>query len=164
MTDEEKRAIDKAYEEFNAKSQILESFVFLYYEYVNNFHNYGTPGNVHRLSMLEMHTLTMIEINPGITVTELAEKWNKSVSALSQTVARLEQYEYIYKERNADNPRIINIYVTPKGEILSYNHKKFDITNAQRKRNALADIITPEKVEEFYKTMEIYSEILKKDY
>lgn len=70
-----------------ARADTLYKFVLLYNNYLTSPRDYGT-GNV--VTMVEVHTLTEIADHPGITVTQLAEFWNRTKSAVSQTVSKLE--------------------------------------------------------------------------
>lgn len=38
------------------------------------------------MTMLEIHVLTDINDNPGITATKIANKWKRTVSAISQII------------------------------------------------------------------------------
>ncbi|WP_174229157.1 hypothetical protein [Bacillus tequilensis] len=69
------------YHELNEKANIIYEFVMMKYNnYIKTARDYGTGGIIH---MVEVHTLTVIEENLGITVTEVALKWNRTRGALS---------------------------------------------------------------------------------
>ncbi|WP_068504372.1 MarR family transcriptional regulator [Paenibacillus kribbensis] len=59
-----------------------------YSDYIKATRDYGTGDHI---NMVEVHTLTMIEENPGITAAKLALEWNRTKGAASQIVIKLEQ-------------------------------------------------------------------------
>ena len=80
--------IKDKYNELNTKASIIYKFVTTYSDYIKKPHDYGT-GEI--ISMVEVHILTIIEENPGITVTEVALGWNRTKGAISQTISKLEK-------------------------------------------------------------------------
>ncbi|MGW8427674.1 MarR family transcriptional regulator [Peribacillus simplex] len=71
------------YYELDAKANIIYKFVMNYNDYIKTARDYGT-GEI--INMVEVHTLTVIEENPGITVTEVALEWNRTKSAVSKII------------------------------------------------------------------------------
>ena len=63
------------YHELETKINIIFKFVTAYTDYTKTARDYGT-GEI--INMVEVHTLTHIEENPGITVTEVALEWNRT--------------------------------------------------------------------------------------
>ncbi|WP_076982523.1 MarR family transcriptional regulator [Bacillus siamensis] len=49
--------------------------------------------------MVEVHTLSVIEENPGITVTEAALKRNRTRGAVSQIISKLEKRDLIIRKK-----------------------------------------------------------------
>lgn len=85
--------------------------------------DYGT-GEVY--TSLEVHTVSRIEDNPGITVTEIAEQTGRTKGAVSQIIAKLESKGLVRREKDPNSPRRMCLYVTPDGLELSRMHKKYD--------------------------------------
>lgn len=93
--------------------------------YYSELHDYGT-GELY--TSTEVHTVTRIEENPGITATKIAEATSRTKSAVSQMVSKLEAKELIYREKDPNNGKQHFLYVTPKGKHLSLCHKAYDET------------------------------------
>ncbi|WP_260399874.1 helix-turn-helix domain-containing protein [Peribacillus simplex] len=51
--------------------------------------------------MVEVHTLTVIEENPGITVTEVALEWNRTKGPVSQIITKLEKRSLIIRKKRS---------------------------------------------------------------
>lgn len=139
------------------KANLVYKFVMLYSGYMSEKHYYGagTPIN-----MVEVHTLTTIEENPGITISELASMWKRTNSALSQTATKLEQKGYIIRVKAPTNARAVQLYVTASGRELSMAHKAYDIKNASETIAALIHRTTAEEVDDFFRVIEKYTELL----
>lgn len=92
-------------------------------DYYKELHDYGT-GELY--TSTEVHTVTRIEENPGITATQIAEATFRTKSAVSQMIAKLEAKGLVYREKNPNNGKQHFLYVTPKGKHLSLCHKAYD--------------------------------------
>lgn len=91
---DENESEEKTNERFKKLSKIVDpmyDFILTYSNYYSSRRDYGVGE---KLTMLEVHYLTDIYDNPGITVTEIAKIWNRSKSAISQTVRKLINWEY----------------------------------------------------------------------
>ena len=99
-------------------------FAITLMDFMKQPHDYGT-GEV--LNMVEMHTIAMIADNPGICVSDVAQKWNRTLSAASRNVDRLYNKGYIRKEKLNGNKKNIHLYVTEKGQQLTDLHKAYDL-------------------------------------
>lgn len=87
--------------------------------------DYGT-GDLY--TSLEVHTVTRIEDNPGITVTEIAEQTARTKGAVSQIITKLENKGLVRREKDPENPRRVCLFVTEEGLRLSQSHKQYDDT------------------------------------
>lgn len=87
-------------------------------EYDSVPHKYGTLA----LYQAEAYMLDAIGFHPGITTTELAEAFGKTVSACSQLVKKLMTKDLVVQTRNKINKRVINISLTPAGEEVFQSH------------------------------------------
>lgn len=110
-------------------------FADLCYHFATLFKNnatlqsdYGT-GDVY--TSLEVHTVSRIEDNPGITVTEIAEQTGRTKGAVSQILTKLESKGLVRREKDPQNPRRVCLYVTPDGLALSRLHKQYDEDNTR---------------------------------
>ena len=96
-------------------------------EYFKELHDYGT-GDLY--TSTEVHMVTRIEENPGITAVKIAEDTFRTKSAVSQMLSKLIAKDLIYKEKDPSNGKQYFLYVTPKGKHLSLCHKAYDEKNA----------------------------------
>ena len=94
--------------------------------YYKELHDYGT-GELY--TSTEVHMISKIEENPGITAAKIAECTYRTKSAVSQMLAKLEAKGLIYKEKDPSNGKQQFLYVTPKGKHLSLCHKAYDEKN-----------------------------------
>jgi len=106
--------------------------------------DYGT-GELYTSS--EVHFVTRIENNPGITVTKIAEDTLRTKSAVSQMVSKLEQKGLIVRVKNPQNIKQQLLYVTPKGMELSQCYKAYDEATDHTKD--LINIFGMETIEKF---------------
>lgn len=153
--------INSKYEILNAFESVLYDFVLSYSNYMNIPKDYdvGKP-----FSMVEIHVLTDILDNPGITVTELAKKWKKTNSAISQTVKKLLNSEYIRRVNNKENRKYFFLYVTDLGYEIAMKHKKFDIVEIIKTNKSLAKKFSAEEIILFNEILKEYTSLLNKGF
>jgi DNA-binding MarR family transcriptional regulator len=132
------------------KANLVYKFAILYNDYISEIHDYGTGPCI---NMVEVHTLTSIEENPSITITQLAEMWHRTKGAISQTATKLEKKELIVKKKQKDNAKNVYLYVTEQGKELSMAHKKYDITNVRETLVTLGKTCTQEEIYIFFKVL-----------
>ena len=94
--------------------------------YYAELHDYGT-GELY--TSTEVHLVTRIEENPGITAAKIAEQTCRTKSAVSQMVSKLEAKGLIYREKDPNNGKQQFLFVTEKGKHLSLCHKAYDEAN-----------------------------------
>lgn len=150
--------LNELYHRLNDRAEMLYKFVIMYYNYIYASHNYGTDQN---FTMMEIHTLTYIEDNPGVTVTELAGTWRKTKSAVSQTVKKLVDEGFVVRKPKENNNKSVMLYVTEKGKQLSYVHKAYDIADISQTSSYLALQCGSEDVEAFYRVLKAYTALLE---
>lgn len=153
-----KNEIDRIYNDLSARADELYRFVMHYYEYINRVRDYGT-GEL--ISMVEVHTLSMIEDNPGITVSELALMWDRTKGAVSQNVAKLEKRGCIYRKNENGDSRTVHLYPTEEGVRLSTYHKLYDNIDIIQTQQVLLNSCTIEDIDTFYKVVRIYSKLFQ---
>lgn len=145
------------YHELDTKANIIYKFVMTYSDYMKTSRDYGT-GDI--INMVELHTLTVIEENPGITVTEVALEWNRTKGAVSQIIAKLEKRGFIIRKKEEGNSKNVHLYATDSGEILSKAHKAYDIKELTWAYETLHNNFTTEEIETFYNVMQQYTQLL----
>ncbi len=114
-------------------------------------HDYGT-GEYY--TFVEVHTVTLIEDNPGITGSEIAERNGRTKGAVSQILSKLEDKALIRRERDPNNGRRSHLYVTEKGLDLSRKHKEYDECAMGEALEEYISIFGQEAVEKFYEILE----------
>lgn len=158
MTDfYDKNEIDKIYAELSPRANKLYHFINCYYDYMNQPRDYDGSGEY--LSMTEIHILTLIADQPGITVSQLAKDWGTTKGAISQTIKKLENKALIYRQKKEGNAKTIHIYTTEKGERLSTAHKMYDNADILQTQYDLLKTCTSEELNIFYKVVHEYSKL-----
>ena len=148
--------IDKTYEELSKCSDELYEFVLKYNEYIYKARDYG---NGDPIRMVEVHTLTMIEMSTGISISELAQRWKRSKGTVSVNVAALEEKGYIYRQKEPGNAKVVHLYPTQKGIALSSLHKVYDNLNIVQTQAYLMKNCTREELDAFYKVVHFYLQL-----
>lgn len=152
--------MDRTYRAVSAEADLMYGFVLRYRDYIHQARDYG---NGDPIKMVEVHTLTMIELEPGITVSELAQRWDRTKGTVSVNVVALEEKGYIYRVKDPDNARVVHLYPTEAGKALSCLHKQYDIRDVAETRQRLLERCTPEELAAFYKVAHAYDQILLED-
>ncbi len=151
-----KDEIDKVYAHLSPRADKLYQFVMANSDYINEAKDYGTGLLI---SMVEVHILTIIEDNPGITISNLAKKWKRTKSAISQNVKKLEAKGLVYRVRDEEDAKIVHLYPTGEGVQLSTAHKLFDNMDILQTQNDLLRSCTTEEIDAFYKVLEAYYQL-----
>ena len=120
---EDEKLINSRYKKLNGIMEAMYDFVLAYSNYYSIRRDYGTGE---KFTMIEIHILTEICDNSGITVTELAEKWCRTSSAISQTVKKLIKWGFVNRISNENNGKIFHLSITEKGKELALIHKRYD--------------------------------------
>ncbi len=151
-------SMNDIFQKLNDKANLLYKFVMLYSDYVAENQDYGT-GEL--INMVEVHTLTAIEDNPGINVSELALMWNRTKGAISQTVTKLEKKGYIERRKQEGNAKTVMLFPTEKGVRLSQAHKRYDSVEVSKTMNELLRAgCTMEEIDAFFSVIVKYIGIL----
>lgn len=158
---EDSKRLDETFRILNDRINYVYQFVMLYNSYVMSEHDYGTG---HMVTMIEAHTLTYIEENPGTTVTELAKYWNKTKGALSQTVTRLVNKGLVSRHKTEQNAKTVLLYPTEDGRRLSQAHRLYNTIDISKTLNDLLKDCTMEEIDSFYKVLGSYIKLLKNDF
>lgn len=155
--DVSEETINKKFKEIDKFNQNVYDFVFTYYDYFITRRDYGKN---HKFTMIEAHVLTDIIDNPEITVSELAEKWDKTKSALSQTVRKLINRGYVRRVNDKDNAKVFFLHPTEKAKEFAFLHKKYDVIDTIKMVKRLLRKFSPEEVGKFYEVLHEYIAIL----
>lgn len=153
-------SINNLFSQLNDKANSVYKFVMFYNDYMSETHDYGTGALI---NMVEVHTLTAIEENPGISISQLANMWNRTNSALSQTATKLENKGYILRIKDLKDARAVMLYATPEGKELSAAHRAYDSVYVTQTLHELAKFCSLEEIDSFFKVMESFTLILEND-
>lgn len=149
--------IDESYKTITNSFDDLYEFILVFYDYLYTKRDYG--DNIPR-TMIEIHILTEIHDNPGITITKLANKWHRTTSAVSQIVKNYVNLGLVTRSRNKKDGKINNLFVTEKGKELVTNHKKYDIEHIAELFKSFLEKASIEEIKSFFKIASIYKKIL----
>ncbi len=150
-----KAELKKEFEAVTEKNDMLYDFIVLFYERINLPHDYGT-GEL--ISMVEVHTLGMVDDNPGITVSEIAKRRGRTLGAASQMISKLVKKELVYKEKEKGNAKTVHLYVTEKGKALSTTHRLYDVEEMDSSLQMMLQSCTLEEMNAFVKVALAYRE------
>lgn len=153
--------IDNSYAVLDAQQSNIYHFVMQYNDYITSRHSYGSGSP---MTMIEMHTLTFIEDNPGTTVTTLSRYWGKTKSMLSQVVSKLVRDGLVTKSKSSGNAKTIHLYVTEEGRHLSRAHKIYDVLDITKTLSKLRESCSVEELEAFYKVIAAYNQVIAEDF
>lgn len=153
-----KQIIDQTYAELSRNANRLYEFVMLYHAYLYEAKDYG---NGDLIRMVEVHTLTMIEDHPGITVSALAKLWGRTKGTVSVNVTTLEQKGYIYRKKEGNNAKVVHLYATEKGIELSTLHKLYDNLDILQTQSELLKTCSHQEIDCFYKVLSAYRELFQ---
>jgi DNA-binding MarR family transcriptional regulator len=104
-------------------ADILHQASMLYMASSNIPVDYGTGE---KYTAVEVHMLKYIIENPGKTVTELAQDFDRTKAAISLMLKKMEQKEIIEHRPSPDSLRKQLYYATEKGLALNKSHLKYD--------------------------------------
>lgn len=150
--------LNDTYHRLNEHADLLYQFVVTYYNYIYANHTYGSDMD---FNMMEIHTLTYIEDNLGVTVTELAKIWCKTKSAVSQTVKKLVDQGLVERRHKENDSKSVLLYVTEKGKRISYIHKAYDIADITQTTNQLIMRCGEQDMDAFYRVLKAYLELFQ---
>ena len=151
--------LDQAFEYLNKMMLGVYHFVLNYNDYINTRHCYTEEE---ALTTLEAHLLTDICDIPDSTVTNLANSWNRSVSATSQTIRKLIQKDLITRENSKNDAKIFYLRPTEKGICVSNAHKRYDTLDIIKTLKRLRHSLTMEEIDAMLKGLDAFTELLKK--
>lgn len=152
-----KQLIDETYTKNSHRADRLYQFVMSYHDYIYSARDYGNGDSI---KMVEVHTLSLIESNPGISVSELAQMWNRTKGTVSVNVTSLEKKGYIFRRKENGNAKVVHLYPTPKGIELSTMHKAYDNLESAHIQRELLRKFSTEDLDTFYRVIGTYLDLL----
>ena len=110
-------------------------------------------GNGRFLNMVEIHTLELISVRPGICVTEVAKVWNRTLAAASKNVNRLCEKGYVEKRKHPGNDKTVHLYPTEAGMELARDHMQSDRKQLSDVMDILSKKHTDEELQTFHRVL-----------
>lgn len=153
----DEKTINETFKILNAKAEIVYDFILAYYDKMYVKKDYGTNEV---FSMMEAHILTDIVDADGITVTELAKKWKKTTSSVSQIIRNFLKNEYIYRVNSKEDAKVFYLYPYEKAKEFALLHKKFDIQHIKNLDVTLAEKFSVDELITFNKVLREYADLL----
>ena len=133
-------------------SNLHTIFSMKYTDEINGLRDYGTGT---QYTMLEAHAVTLIERNPGITVTDISKTFGRSKSAISQLISRLEKKGLVIKKQNSEeNLKIKGLFVTEEGLRLSACHVEYDSVRVENWAKKLITEFSADELNIAYRYMD----------
>ena len=120
-----------------ASRELLTTFLRL----VNKYNQLGkhpvSYGTRSKFYHSERHLLDIVGDNPGLNITEFAEKAGVTKGAISQAVSKLEKKEVVERYRNFGNSKEIKIRLTRLGDKIYQHHQKANSESINQLRDEL---------------------------
>ncbi len=145
-------------EKFTAEMDLLYEFVLMGSGFMFKPRDYGT-GEV--LNIVEIHTLAMIADDPGICISDVARRWNRTLGAASRNVDKLQSKGYIEKKKLDGNNKTICLYPTEKGMELARLHSACDKQKVQELTEKVLESHSQDEVIDFFTVLKSINEIIK---
>lgn len=108
---------------------------------INRIDNERISKNLHRISILALHTLDIIWKKGPLNGVAIAEELNVTKGAISKVTAKLLDYGFIRKEKRPDNKKEIYFSTTQDGELVAECHQAMH-TEMDRQGMALMNVYT----------------------
>lgn len=152
-------SIDKTkndYENYLQVTNRLQTYVMESMDIYNRPHGYD---NEQSLSMVEMHTLSMIADHPGLCVTDIAKMWNRTLGAATKNINKLQKKGFVIKKKEPGNNKSVHLYPTDEGRRLDELHKKYDQISNEKIINFLIERHTKRELYTFAEVLESLIEL-----
>lgn len=110
----------------------------------------------------ESHTIQFIGKNPGTTMTALAKAMNKTPSACSQMIHKLQKKGWVEQRRNSENCREYLLDLTKSGWEIFEKHERFDQACYEEECRSL-DGFTDEELQTYIRVQSVLNQAFRKD-
>ncbi|MDO4328132.1 MAG: MarR family transcriptional regulator [Lachnospiraceae bacterium] len=138
-------------------SEIFYRFSWGNVEHTKFLRNYGTGESY---SAIEIHLLIRIAQNPGISVTDLAQRNGRTKGAVSQIITKLELKELIRREKRQENAHFVSLYATPKGLEVSKAFQQHQEQLIGPIVDDLVALIGADNADKFYDFLDHYNNVV----
>lgn len=114
-----------------------------------------------KLNTIQIHTLIMVDKNPGINVTDISRMWGHTRSAASKNISRLAADGFIEKRKISGNDKEIRLFATEKGQRAARQHIAYDRQAIDTLVNGVSRNCTSEEMSAFFKVMRYLNKGIK---
>ena len=114
--------------EFKDLSSLLERVIHKYTQIESKAWDYG---NGVLLSRPEIHTISLVSSEPGISVTAVAKKRGITKGAASQMIYKLVGKGILEKRVSPHSDAQVSLYLTPLGQELNHLHDQYHQQHAE---------------------------------
>ncbi len=126
-------------------------------QYLNVLREYA-PGT--NLYMREMHFLVTAGENRPASISQLAEKLDVSLGAVSQMATKLEKKGLIYRTQDPEDKRRMMVNLTEEGFKLYCSHLEYDRKNWIRMSEIMKDF-SDEEIERLILSEQVFRKALR---
>jgi DNA-binding MarR family transcriptional regulator len=133
-----------------SRAELFFKFIIQTYDRLNLPYEYA-PGQ--KLNMVESHTLMLICDVPGITVTETARYWRRTVGTISLRLSKLERLGLVTRRKESGNDKEVHLYATEAGAHMAAIHREQDNKRSEQALSKILEKCTPEEVGTYYKVV-----------
>ena len=148
---------EKQHTNFVAYALEISLFANLFVDTLNVTRDYG---NNRPIKAVDISMLSLIEQNPGVTVSELAQKQHRTKGTVSAIVSNLEKNGYIYREKRPGNAKVVHLYTTNEGEQLNTLYIAFITKKVASVQNELLKTCSISDLNSFCKVLHEYVKFL----
>jgi DNA-binding MarR family transcriptional regulator len=146
------------YSIFNKLIETMDTGIDYITTYDGQLHDYN--GTI--LYQAEAKVINAVGNNPGITISELATQAEKSTSAYSQLIRKLRAKGWVKQERNDNNNREYNLFLTDDGKKIFEGHQKFE-EYCYRRTYHMLDDFSEQDMENYIRIQEKLNDSFKMD-
>lgn len=115
----------------------------------------------HKLTMLEMRIIMLINEHPGIAATDICKRWNRTRGAISQMLKKIEEKGFIYREKSEQDDRVVGLFVTDWGFEAVNEYTIQDFRDGTHIMGHLLEKCDEDELRAFYKVINCYCQVLQ---
>ncbi|QUJ66842.1 winged helix-turn-helix transcriptional regulator [Photobacterium sp. GJ3] len=144
-----------------SKDRLVTAILLKHTETFEFYRNYSlekrTYGTDAELFSFEADIISAIADNDDITISDLAIICNKTKSAISQTISKLEKLQLVCKVPAQNDKRKQNLSLTEQGVIVDQYHKQID----NLIESDLSDLLSKLNIKDLNMTLALMENILQ---
>ena len=145
--------------------QTTKLFELLHQFVLNSYNRFNEPrqnGFGETISAADIVALDLVERFPGIIVSDLASRLERSIGTVSLRVATLGLSGYLEKTKEDGNDRVVHLYCTTKARELVEDFRESDRLKSVRIRNQISQHCSEQEVASFTKVLCVLQYLLER--